>query len=129
MSDKNNIDLNKLAIILNMVKNNEKKNETNENNLLKINSTNNLKSILPLVTENNENLNKILNYVEINQLINKYKEASKNIDNEQKLNLKKEVLVHIKDNINEKNKYLVDMFFKAIEIKHIMENNHKRGDI
>ena len=127
MEQENSLDLDNLNLILSVLKNN--KNETKENNLLKINSNNNLKNILPIISDNNENIYKIFNYIEINQFLNKYKETSKNIEKDKKLDLKKEALIHIKDNINEKNRYLVDIFLKAIEIKHIMQNNYNRGDI
>ncbi len=129
MSGDNNIDFNNIGIILNMLKNNKNNEEIKENNLLKINSTNNLKSILPFVTEDNENMYKILNCIEINQIINKYKQAYKKVDKAQILDLKREAILHIKQNVNENNKHIVELFLKAMEIKHIINNNYKRGDI
>ncbi|WP_250278572.1 hypothetical protein [[Clostridium] colinum] len=129
MELENNIDFNNISYLLNIIKENKNKENSKENNLLKINSINNIKSILPLLGEDNDNIYKILNYLEINQLLSKYKEAHKNIDKEQVLDLKKEAILHIKQNVNENNKYIADLFLKAMEMKSILNKNYRRGDI
>nr|WP_317356719.1 hypothetical protein [uncultured Tyzzerella sp.] len=125
----NNIDLKNVNLILSSLKN-INKNEKKDNRLLKINSLNNngIKNMLPFITEDNENICKMIDCLEINQLINKYKTTYKNIDKEQILDLKKEAISHIRKNLNDNNKYMADLVIKALEIKDIINKNYKRGE-
>ena len=130
MKQENNIDLNNISLILDMLKNNkkeEKKQDKNQDNLLMINSTNSsyIKDMLPLITDDSENIYKMINCLEINQLITNYKKAYQSIEKEKVLDLKKEAILHIKNNLNQKNKYMVDLLVKVIEIKDIMNKNYK----
>ncbi len=130
MKQENNIDFNNISLILDMLKNNkkeEKKQDKNQDNLLMINSTNSsyIKDMLPLITDDSENIYKMINCLEINQLITNYKKAYQSIEKEKVLDLKKEAILHIKNNLNQKNKYMVDLLVKVIEIKDIMNKNYK----
>ena len=130
MKQENNIDFNNISLILDMLKNNkkeEKKQDKNQDNLLMINSTNSsyIKDMLPLITDNSENVYKMINCLEINQLITNHKKAYQSIEKEKVLDLKKEAILHIKNNLNQKNKYMVDLLVKVIEIKDIMNKNYK----
>lgn len=131
-SEQEDFNFNNINLLLNYIKNNNENNQNNNNEcLLKINSINSsaIKGLLPHITDNSENIYKILNYLEINQLITKYKETYKNIDKEKILDLKKEAIVYIKSNIDEKNKFMVDLFLKAMEMKDIINSNYERGNI
>lgn len=130
MSLENNLDTKNINLLLNLMKNNNE-NKNNDNTLLKINSINNspIKNVLPILSNDTENIYKILNCLELNQLVTRYREVNKNIDEEQILNLKREAILHIKQNIGDKNKYLADIFLKAIEIKNIIRCNYKKENI
>ena len=65
--------------------------------------------------------------MEVNQLINSYKKTYESIDEDKILDLKKEAILYIKSNLNEKNKYMADLVVKVIEIKDIMSKNYKRS--
>ena len=124
MKSENNIDFNNISLILNTLKNTQK-----EDSLLMKNykNTNYIKELLPLIVEDNENIYKIINYLEVNQLINSYKKTYESIDEYKILDLKKEAILYIKSNLNEKNKYMADLVVKVIEIKDIMSKNYKRS--
>lgn len=118
-----------IQTILNMLKENNTENkqdnkEQKEERFLNINSTNKIKTILPLLmTENNENINKMINCLEINQILTEYKQAYNKIDKKNIIDLKKEAIFYIKENVNEDKKYMADLFLKIAEIKHILNNN------
>lgn len=120
-----------INIILNALKNNKQNNlqEEKKESLLKINSlsNSNIKNILPLITEDSENMYKMLSCLEINQLVNKYKATYQNIEKDKILDLKKEAVIHIRKNLNEDNKYMADLIIKVLEIKEIINRNYKRG--
>lgn len=130
-SEKNDFNFNNISLLLNYIKNNNKQEDNEKGNLLNINSINSssVKAVLPYITEDSDNIYKILNYLEINQLITKYREAYKNIDKEQIFDLKKEAMLHIKSNINDKNKFMVDLFLKAMEMKNIIKSNYQGGNV
>lgn len=117
-----------IQTILNMLKeNNEKNNEENktqnQQRFLNINSTNKIKTILPLLmTEDNDNINKMINCLQINQIVTEYKQAYNKIDKKNIIDLKKEAIFYIKENVNEDKKYMADLFLKIAEIKHILNN-------
>ncbi len=120
MEENKNIDFNNLSLILNMLKNNEQ--HIDENSIFKIKSNNNIKTILPFIAKDDENIYKMLNCIEINNVISTYRETNKNIDNTKALQLKKEAILHIKKNVEDKNQYIADIFIKAMEIKEILNN-------
>ena len=128
MKSENNIDFNNISLILNTLKNTQKE-DKKEDSLLMNNykNTNYIKELLPLIVEDNENIYKIINYLEVNQLINSYKKTYESIDEDKILDLKKEAILYIKSNLNEKNKYMADLVVKVIEIKDIMSKNYKRS--
>ena len=74
-----------IQTILNMLKeNNEKNNEENktqnQQRFLNINSTNKIKTILPLLmTEDNDNINKMINCLQINQIVTEYKHKTRKL--------------------------------------------------
>ena len=120
MEENKNIDFNNLSLILNMLKNNEQ--HIDENSIFKIKSNSNIKTILPFIAKDDENIYKMLNCIEINNVISTYRETNKNIDNTKALQLKKEAILHIKKNVEDKNQYIADIFIKAMEIKEILNN-------
>ena len=128
MKSENNIDFNNISLILNTLKNTQKEDKKEDSLLMKnYKNTNYIKELLPLIVEDNENIYKIINYLEVNQLINSYKKTYESIDEDKILDLKKEAILYIKSNLNEKNKYMADLVVKVIEIKDIMSKNYKRG--
>lgn len=128
MKSENNIDFNNISLILNTLKNTQKEDKKEDSLLMKnYKNTNYIKELLPLIVEDNENIYKIINYLEVNQLINSYKKIYESIDEDKILDLKKETILYIKSNLNEKNKYMADLVVKVIEIKDIMSKNYKRG--
>lgn len=128
MKSENNIDFNNISLILNTLKNTQKEDKKEDSFLMKnYKNTNYIKELLPLIVEDNENIYKIINYLEVNQLINSYKKTYESIDEDKILDLKKEAILYIKSNLNEKNKYMADLVVKVIEIKDIMSKNYKRG--
>ena len=120
MEENKNIDFNNLSLILNMLKNNEQ--HIDENSIFKIKSNSNIKTILPFIAKDDENIYKMLNCIEINNVISTYRETNKNVDNTKALQLKKEAILHIKKNVEDKNQYIADIFIKAMEIKEILNN-------
>lgn len=120
MQENKNIDFNNLNLILNMLT--KKEENTDENAIFKIKSNNNIKSILPFITKDDSNIQKVLDCIEINNIISTYKETNKNIDNSKALQLKKEAILYIKKNVENDNKYIADIFIKAMEIKEILNN-------
>ncbi|MFR4986648.1 MAG: hypothetical protein ACLUCH_04575 [Lachnospirales bacterium] len=128
MKSENNIDFNNISLILNTLKNTQKEDKKEDSLLMKnYKNTNYIKELLPLIVEDNENIYKIINYLEVNQLINSYKKTYESIDEDKILDLKKEAILYIKSNLNEKNKYMADLVVKVIEIKDIMSKNYKRS--
>ena len=128
MKSENNIDFNNISLILNTLKNTQKEDKKEDSLLMKnYKNTNYIKELLPLIVEDNENIYKIINYLEVNQLINSYKKTYESIDEDKILDLKKEAILYIKSNLNEKNKYMADLVVKVIEIKDIMSKNYKSG--
>lgn len=121
-----------IQAILNMLKQNntediQENKAQKEERFLNINSTSKIKTILPLLmTENNDNINKMINCLEINQILTEYKQAYNKIDKKNIIDLKKEAIFYIKENVNEDKKYMADLFLKIAEIKHIL-NNKGRG--
>lgn len=120
-----------INLILNALKNNKQNNiqEEKKGSLLKVNSlnSNNIKTILPLITEDSENMYKMLSCLEVNQLVNNYKATYQTIEKDKILDLKKEAVTYIRRNLNEDNKYMADLIIKVLEIKEIMNRNYKRG--
>ncbi|WP_317368700.1 hypothetical protein [uncultured Tyzzerella sp.] len=132
MKSENSIDFNNISLILNTLKNMKKQDEKEdkkEDNLLmkSYNNTAYIKNILPLITDDNENIYRIISCLEINQLVTNYKKTYQTIDKEKVIDLKKEAFLYIKSNLNEKNKHMADLALKFIEIKEIMNKNYKRG--
>lgn len=107
---------NNLNLIFNMLKNVNKE----ENKELVKYDFKNAKNILPFILENSENINKIINIIEAKQILYNYKMSYKDVDKDKILDLKKNTILNIKENLNYQSKYIVDLLIKFIEIKEIM---------
>lgn len=123
-----------LKLINNIKEVSEKKdNIKSDNEIVKFNLDNSnirsIKAVLPYIdTEYKNKMDIFINFMEINNLISKYRYTYNNLDIEQKPELKKNVLLYIKPQLDEKNKPMIDIFVKAIEINKILNSNYiKRG--
>lgn len=115
-------------------------NNPNDVSILKLNNNfASIRSILPHILEENNNINNselqnrqiydFLELLEINELIKSYKKNYNNIntDNnyELKHKLKKEAVLYIQSNINNDNRHLLDAILKMLEINQILNKSIK----
>lgn len=115
-------DIQNIKSLLDIMKTSETKNIEDENKLLKLSSLNiNKIKSLPII-KIDENMSNMLSYMAINELLNSYKQAKKFIKNGDASKLKKEAMLHIKSNMDDKNKYIVDVVIKALEMQSILKD-------
>lgn len=85
-----------------------------------------IKTILPYIdAKNKDQIYQIINFMEINSLITDYKKTSQNTNSNDLLKLKVQTISQIKNNIGDKNRNLVDVLVKAIELNNTMSNYKK----
>lgn len=98
-----------------------------ENNLKNELSFNKIKKILSLIEiENQDSINSIIKFVEVKNFINKYKKDISQMKIKDKFELKKEVILSIKEKLENKNKPIVDAILKMLEVQNIIKNLSKR---
>lgn len=97
---------------------------SNNNSLLKIdNNINIAKMMVNLIDEeNSQNLNDLFAVMEINNFMQNYREVCNSVENSSKLELKREAINYIKDNLSDESIKIIDVAVKIFEVKDMLNN-------
>lgn len=97
---------------------------SNNNSLLKIdNNINIAKMMVNLIdAENSQSLNDLFAVMEINNFMQNYREVCNSVENSSKLELKREAINYIKDNLSDESIKIIDVAVKIFEVKDMLNN-------
>lgn len=133
--NENSYDFEKMMNIVNSFKlmnQQEEKKIEEPNKLPKISLENpnikTIKSVLPFVDiEHKKNIGTFIEVMEANHILKEYN-VLKNSENIEKIKLKKEAILAIKPHLEDKNKHLLDLIFKFLEINEIANKINSRKE-